>query len=292
MPIARTTVLLIALALALPGCGSPWTDSAPASPSVSRADPAAAVMVAELNAGVRTTLQRLNSGAFTHQSFLNTGDGSVTITRDGTYDLKAHAWALRMDYASDSAAFRESMGTEPDNMTVRFLSRGQLGFYSMQHWPTKLRGRWLQVTGPGTVSPPDAPVFGDIEPGEMDFLAAFSALRPTELRPFGQGWTLVGEVDAVAAIQALGLAGDFRAERVKLDELEGRGQVAIDIQADGSPTTLQIDGSSMMVTSTIPQDLRDAMLATRASVLLRDLGEPVEITVPRGRKLIDADEMS
>ncbi|HSU36300.1 MAG TPA: hypothetical protein VLJ88_11640 [Propionibacteriaceae bacterium] len=237
-------------------------------------------------------MKTLNSGAFTQRTDIDTGDGSLTVLMKGAYDLKADAWRVQLSYSSDSPTFLKAGGVDPVKLTTKFLGLGSDGFMTMPGWPANLRGRWLQVAGTGAVDAPGTPTLGGIEGTQMDFMSAFSALEPIDATPTGSGWTLTGRVGADVAVQALGLAGGFRRAQVNVSELEGSGEISIDVAADGTPTELRINGDSITVTSSIPDQLRQSLPLSRGTVQLRELGAPVKLVAPTRRKLIDPSEMS
>jgi hypothetical protein len=215
------------------------------------------------------------------------GDGSLTAIRVGHFNLKAKTWEMKQHFESDSVAFLAE-NTDIDKVAVHILRSGTDMYLTAEHWPAKLRGRWLKMSV--TDELPEAALSGS-DDGEGVFLSPLLNLDPISVVPAGDGWILTGTVKAPIAIAALGLSAGFSKAKVSISDLKGSGEVTIDVGPDASPTGIHLDGGSVRLTSPVPEGLRQALAKQNADVRLSDLRTPVRVTVPAGRDLIDPAEM-
>jgi hypothetical protein len=275
---------LVTLAL-LAGCG-PDSSTSAARPATSTGSAAgsATETPAAVYARVRSAVLTAGSGAFSQRSIGDLGDGSVTITLDGSYDLKARIWEGQVRYQSDSPTFRK--GTpDPAKLTTNYRAIGADTYISEPAWPTAMRGRWSQTTTKQSAGRA-ASIIGGPQAASPETLAALLALTPTGVRKTGSGWTLTGRVGANQAVPALGLAKGLSQQGVDVATLQGSAEVSVDLGADSRPTELRIDGSSVTLTSKVPDALRKALAHEHGVLDLLEFGQPVTVKAPTGHELI------
>jgi hypothetical protein len=230
----------------------------------------------ELNAHLQAVLTTSGTGGFTQRTISQAKDGTVTMVLKGRFDLAAKSWKGRLEYQSDSTTFLKS--TPLADLTANFIEVGANSFQNLPSRPGKDGKRWVKTSTPSATS------FS----GSATLLALID-LTPTTVRKQGKGWLLTGTVPAKVAMAALGL-GEAQFDPADNADgaaaLKGTGDVTVSVAADGTPTGLKISGSSVHLTTELPERIRQVLPGQRASLILRDVGKPVNIVAPTGAQLI------
>jgi len=238
---------------------------------------------------MRAEVIKASSGAFSQRDVTDLGDGIVTVTMDGSYDLTARTSQMQESWQTKSPTFLKTT-PNPATLTTNFRDIGPNGYQSKPAWPAALRGRWLQTTSAKTVGQA-ASLSGGPKAASPETLAALLALTPTSVKPGATGWTLSGRVRAPYAALALGLGKELRKKSVNVTTMKGSAKITVEVAANGLPSQVRIDGSTLTVTSPLPAGFSAIFPRVQATLDLLEFGQRVKISAPTGHELISPSEM-
>lgn len=295
--------ILAALAAALlVACGSdpaPRTQqSGTPSPSASPALDPAKTDVELVAEAVRATRAR-KTGSYVTEGVTVLGDVSVTMTREGSYDLTTgRAKVTQTMAASPPEAFAQiaGEGVDPDDLTALSVLTENAGYLRMPAWPAPANAKWLRFTPSdleklhGVAPDLDAAIF----PASLAMLAEATA---SGLEASGRAATppvlhvVVPAGVALAAVPSSS-AAKLTSAGADLSTLPGEVEVEVELK-DGYVSAVSFDVLEAFKAALVqigqPNGARGLTeLATTTTI--DDVGEPVRIVVPAPSQVMTQEE--
>jgi hypothetical protein len=269
-PGPRPVLALIGLLL-LAGCSSAPSTRGGTGAAEPAALPSSPSPI-ELNRHLQAVLASKGTGGFTQRTVSKAKDGTVTMVLKGSFSVPAQSWKGSLKYESDSKTFLKA--TPLKDLAANVIEVGPDSFQNLPSSKGKDAKRWVKSPTPA------ATAFN----GSATLLALLK-LTPTSVRKQGSGWELSGHVPARIAMSALGVGEVQWNPGGDADALKGIGNLTVTTTADGTPTGLKINGAAVHLTTDLPPRLRQVLPGQHATLVLRDLGQPVTIKAPAGDQL-------
>jgi hypothetical protein len=237
----------------------------------------------------RAAMTAAGTGSFTQISHSNLEDGRVESTFIGSYDLAGRTWSARYRTSTTSPRIRREQ-PEWRHRSLRYRAGGGRYYCSSADWPAAQRGRWRSWPAPATD-------FLQLVPGEPKgltppILRALLRISPTsaDADVDGNGWIVHGTVSVPVAVAALDVAADYQAAHVDVAALTGTVDVVLIVDSDLRPSVMSIDGSTLRLTSALPERLRAMLWYRDTSVELSRLHQEVHIDLPDASELLTPEE--
>jgi hypothetical protein len=283
----RSRLLAAALVtVALAGCGG----DKPAAPVVSRGP----LTSADVRAAVEATRQ---AGTGTYASVATTGlgaAGSVTLRRDGTYDVSAD----RVDQTQSISAVPEALLTrllgkdvKTEDLAAESVADAGTAYVRMAAWPDSLGDRWLRIRAADL---PKTPELGEVDvqvfPPELEMLASAMDGDRESVDDLASV-----KVPASAAFLAFPSSSTRKllAAGVDANAITGTVDAAVRVEG-GFVTEVTFDGleAFRQAWAQIGQaELAQAVSELSTTLTLSGHGKPLTIAVPSGNDLMTVAEL-
>jgi hypothetical protein len=242
---------------------------------------------------MREALRRAGTGRFSQRIDVDAGDGLITRLIEGQYDLGAGRWKLTQRFETTSATARAEL---PDmaELVMEIVADKTAIYLTMPGWPASRRGRWLKYKlGDVPGAAPSAAGAADVmaSDGQPQVVDILMNLTPSAAGSASSGVVLTGSVPVGYALAVLGLNSTLAKQGVDVATLTGSAVVEIDVDANGLPSSLKLDGSQVTMTSALPKDVGEALRRETLAINFGGFHQPVSITIPGADKLIDPSEV-
>jgi len=271
------------------GCGAasagPTGGLKTATPSSGTRTTTTSPSAKELTTRMVEALDSARTGAYVNRMTTDGGTFTLTQTESGSYDLRKGGWtSVRHAEANPPTAFGQTV----TDLDMEMVVVGGTAYMRMTQWPSKWRGRWLRLD-PSSLSAA-APSSLGAEPFPVLALRAFSG-ESVDLGADGSA-TISGRVTLESGLGLLGLQTGVVKAGIDPSTLEGSARVTVDVDAQGRPLSLTLDGHDVVVDKRVPEQMVTLLPSERAEVRFTDLGTPVTVMAPPQAKLIDPSEMT
>jgi hypothetical protein len=285
----RSRLWLLAAVALLAACAAPATSNralATSSPGVFSKTEAQQVLT--------SALQRLNvnrTAAFRQAVNFNSGSKMLVSSITGVLDQRIHAWSGDIYFGEGSDAL--SPVAEERDVAMSTVGTTHGTYITVLGWPSRLEGRWLQLTEQLVHSyAPSAVGLEELTSGRPQALRAFSDARAVSGRRTPDSTVLQADLPLLEALTLAQVAP--RLEKAGVDILTLRGSVRVTIELGNYDTQHHLTLSSQALiaaTQSLSTKISKAIPQVRVELELSDFARPVQIDEPKASQLIQPAEI-